>query len=131
MAAAQAPVITPAGDPSVNPDTIYRLAVNPADHPEEPSVLLLDDGVVRLERDGTGSRTYRYVGQVLTQEAVDRSRFGRKTSTYSIDGSVLRVRREYVGGRGIAPQDALPELIEWLQAMARDDVRYIVLRPTR
>ncbi|MBW3571872.1 MAG: DUF3857 domain-containing protein [Gemmatimonadetes bacterium] len=68
-AAAQAPVITEAGDPSVRADTIYRLAVDPADYPEEEHVLLLDDGVVRMEPDGTGSRTYRYVVQVLTQDA--------------------------------------------------------------
>ena len=68
-AAAQAPVITEQGDPSVRADTIYRLAVDPADHPEEEHVLLLDDGVVRMEADGTGSRTYRYVVQVLTSDA--------------------------------------------------------------
>jgi hypothetical protein len=55
----QAPVITPAGDPSVRSDSIYRLAVNPGDYPDEPVVLLLDDGVVRREADGTGVTTYR------------------------------------------------------------------------
>ena len=68
---AQAPVITPAGDPSVNSDTIYRLAVNPADYPDESYVYLLDDGVVRFEADGTGTRTYREVVQVLKQEAAE------------------------------------------------------------
>lgn len=68
-AAAQAPDITEAGDPSVLADTIYRLAVDPADHPEESWLYLLDDGVVRMEPDGTGSRTYRVVIQVLTPEA--------------------------------------------------------------
>jgi Domain of Unknown Function with PDB structure (DUF3857)/Transglutaminase-like superfamily len=70
-AAAQAPVITPDGDPSVRSDTIYRLAVDPADYPEESYVLLLDDGVVRREADGRGVRTFRSVAQVLTQDAVD------------------------------------------------------------
>jgi hypothetical protein len=70
-AAAQAPVITEQGDPSVRADTIYRLAVDPADYPEEDHVLLLDDGVVRMEPDGTGSRTYRTVVQVLTQDAAE------------------------------------------------------------
>jgi transglutaminase-like putative cysteine protease len=69
LAFAQAPVITPAGDPSVSSDTIYRLAVNPADHPDEGAVYLLDDGVVRVEADGRGTRTYRQVVQVLKQEA--------------------------------------------------------------
>jgi transglutaminase-like putative cysteine protease len=66
----QAPVITPAGDPSVRSDTIYRLAVNPAAYPEDDAVLLLDDGVVRYETDGTGLETYRQVVQILTADAV-------------------------------------------------------------
>ncbi|HEU0302591.1 MAG TPA: DUF3857 domain-containing protein, partial [Longimicrobium sp.] len=70
-AAAQAPVITEQGDPSVRADTIYRLAVDPADYPEDDHVLLLDDGVVRLEADGTGTHTFRYVAQVLTQDAAE------------------------------------------------------------
>lgn len=70
-AAAQTPVVTPQGDPSVDSDTIYRLVVDPADHPNEQIVLLLDDGVVRYEGDGTGTTTYRYVAQVLKQDAVD------------------------------------------------------------
>jgi transglutaminase-like putative cysteine protease len=68
---AQAPVITPAGDPSVRADSIYRLAVDPAKHPTEPVVVLLDDGVVRYEADGTGSRTFRQVTQILSPDAVD------------------------------------------------------------
>jgi hypothetical protein len=70
-AAAQAPVITPEGDPSVRSDTIYRLAVDPADYPEESYVLLLDDGVVSREPDGRGVTTFRTVAQVLTQDAVE------------------------------------------------------------
>jgi transglutaminase-like putative cysteine protease len=68
---AQAPVITPAGDPSVRTDTLYSLAVNPADHPNESVVLLLDDGVVRYEANGTGVKTYRQVTQILSADAVD------------------------------------------------------------
>ncbi|HEX2250872.1 MAG TPA: DUF3857 and transglutaminase domain-containing protein, partial [Gemmatimonadales bacterium] len=67
----QAPRITPDGDPSVRSDSIYRLAVNPADYPHESVVLLLDDGVVRYEADGTGSSTYRQVSQILAAEAVE------------------------------------------------------------
>ncbi|HEX6036876.1 DUF3857 and transglutaminase domain-containing protein [Longimicrobium sp.] len=70
-AAAQAPVITEQGDPSVRSDTLYRLAVDPADYPEESYVVLLDDGVVRREADGTGSVTYRSVIQLLTDDAVE------------------------------------------------------------
>jgi hypothetical protein len=80
-ALAQAPVITPAGDPSVKNDTIYGLAVNPADYPDEPYVYLLDDGVVRLEADGRGTRTYRQVVQVLTQEGAEQ--WGEQVFSYS------------------------------------------------
>ncbi len=86
--AGQAPRITEAGDPSVRSDTLYRLAVKPQDYPDESSVLLLDDGVVRLEADGTGERTYRYVGQVLTQEGVEG--WGERTLSY--DGTRQRLR---------------------------------------
>jgi hypothetical protein len=69
--AAQAPRVTPAGDPSVNADTIYRLAIDPKDRPEETSLFLLDDGIVRLEADGTGARTYRQIVQILRPEAAE------------------------------------------------------------
>jgi len=66
---AQAPHITPKGDPSVNADTIYRLAVDPATAGDDPAVFLLDDGVLRFEADGRSSRTYRQIVQVLTEDA--------------------------------------------------------------
>jgi len=67
----QAPRITPAGDPSVRADSVYRLAVNPADHPEEATVVLLDDGVLRLDADGRGTRTFRQIVQVLKPDVVE------------------------------------------------------------
>jgi transglutaminase-like putative cysteine protease len=70
-ARAQAPVVTPAGDPSVRSDTIYALAVPPARYPDESYVYLLDDGVVRFEADGRGTRTYRQVVQILNQDGVE------------------------------------------------------------
>jgi len=69
--AGQAPVVGPEGDPSVQDDTIYALTVDPADHPEESSVLLLDDGIIVQEADGTGSRTYRSVAQVLNRDGIE------------------------------------------------------------
>jgi transglutaminase-like putative cysteine protease len=66
---AQAPRITPKGDPSVDADTIYRLAVDPATAGDDPAVFLLDDGVVRFEADGRSNRTYRQIVQVLTEDA--------------------------------------------------------------
>ena len=71
VAAAQAPRITPKGDPSVNADTIYKLAVKPADFPEERAAFLLDDGVVRFEADGRATRTFRQIVQLLKPEAAD------------------------------------------------------------
>ena len=71
VATAQAPQISPAGDPSIQADTIYKLAVNGSEHPDEGSVFLLDDGVIRVEADGRGSRTYRQVVQILTREAAE------------------------------------------------------------
>src|SRR5215217_1419386 len=70
-ASAQAPAISPSGDPSVRNDTLYQLAVNPREHPNESVVVLLDDGVLRYEADGTGRKTYRQVTQILSPDAVD------------------------------------------------------------
>src|SRR5512134_1542865 len=68
---AQAPHITPAGDPSVRSDSIYRLAVDPKEHPHETAVFLLDDGVIKVEADGREIRTFRQVVQILSAEAVE------------------------------------------------------------
>jgi len=88
-AAAQAPRITPAGDPSVKSDTIYKLAVNPSDYADQPYIYLLDDGVVRFEADGRGSRTYRQVIQVFTREAAES--WGEQSFSYSSDREKLTV----------------------------------------
>jgi transglutaminase-like putative cysteine protease len=82
-ASAQAPHISPSGDPSVKADTIYRLAVKPADYADQSFVYLLDDGVVRFEADGSGSRTYRQIVQILTPEAAER--WGEQSFGYSTD----------------------------------------------
>ncbi len=70
VVAGQAPVVTPAGDPSISNDSIYALAVDSARYAQESYVLLLDDGIVRDEADGRGTRTYRQVAQILTPDAV-------------------------------------------------------------
>jgi len=80
-AGAQAPRITPAGDPSVKSDSIYSLAVPAGSHTDEPYVLLLDDGVVKIEPDGRLTTTYRQVVQILTQEAAEQ--WGEHTFSYS------------------------------------------------
>jgi transglutaminase-like putative cysteine protease len=88
-AAGQAPRITPAGDPSVRNDTIYKLAVNPADHVDDDYVYLLDDGVVRFEADGRGSRTYRQVIQILNQDGAEA--WGEQSFSYSSGSERLTV----------------------------------------
>jgi len=85
---AQAPRITERGDPSVRDDTLYRLAATPADFPDEDAVTILDDGVVIVNADGTDSRTYRTVAQVLTQDAVE----GLAENTFGYDASRQRFR---------------------------------------
>lgn len=82
-AGAQSPRVTPAGDPSVKNDTIYNLAVKASDYADQPYVFLLDDGIVKLEADGSGSRTYRQVVQILTPEAAER--WGEQSFGYSTD----------------------------------------------
>jgi len=72
LLSAQAPRISQLGDPSVRPDSIYKLAVDPAKYPEQDAAFLLDDGVLRLEADGRGTRTYRQIVQILRQSAVER-----------------------------------------------------------
>ncbi|HMI57720.1 MAG TPA: DUF3857 and transglutaminase domain-containing protein, partial [Gemmatimonadaceae bacterium] len=84
---AQSPRVTPAGDPSVKSDTIYSLAVKPADYADQPYVYLLDDGIVKLEADGTGTRTYRQIVQILTPEAAEH--WGEQSFGYSTDREKL------------------------------------------
>ena len=84
---AQAPRVTPAGDPSVKSDSIYALAVKPADYADQPYVYLLDDGIVTLEADGTGTRTYRQIVQILTPEAAEQ--WGERSFGYSTDREKL------------------------------------------
>jgi hypothetical protein len=69
-AQAQAPSVTASGDPSIASDTIYKLAVDSTAYPEQSTVLLLDDGVVTIEKDGRARRTYRQVVQILRDRAV-------------------------------------------------------------
>jgi hypothetical protein len=87
--AAQAPRITPAGDPSVRSDSIYRLAVDPADHPDESAVFLLDDGVVVVQADGQERRTFRQIVQILKQDAVER--YAEHSFSWSPDNEQVTV----------------------------------------
>ena len=57
--------------PVVLPDSIYKMAVNPADHSEDAYVLLLDEGVYHVEADGRTSNTTRQVIQILKPQAAE------------------------------------------------------------
>lgn len=128
---AQAPVISTAGDPSVQNDSIYRLAVKADDYPDEPFVYLLDDGVARFEADGTGRRTYRQVVQILKQDAV--ADWAEQQIGYAPGhGRELHIVRRIEGRRGSEPPAHVDGLVAWLRAAARDDAQYVVLeRPRR
>ncbi len=89
LACAQAPLITAAGDPSVASDTIYKLAVDSAAYSEQSTVVLLDDGVVRFDADGRGTRTYRQVVQILRERAVQA--YQERSFTYDPDHQRLTV----------------------------------------
>ena len=56
--------------PSVAPtpadDSLYKLVVDPATHEDEATHILADATTVRVESDGTVSRTFRRVIQVMT-----------------------------------------------------------------
>ena len=56
---------------SVIRDSIYTMAVDSTQYPQQGYVLLLDDGVVKVEADGRSSSTYRQVVQILRQRAVE------------------------------------------------------------
>jgi len=56
---------------SVVKDSIYGLAVNPADYPKDAYALLLDEGIYRIEPDGKWSRTLRQVIQILKPVGAD------------------------------------------------------------
>ncbi|HEX4573659.1 MAG TPA: DUF3857 and transglutaminase domain-containing protein [Gemmatimonadales bacterium] len=124
---AQAPRITPAGDPSVKNDTLYRLAVNPADHPDDDYIYLLDDGVVRLEPDGRGAHTYRQIVQIFTREAAEQ--WGEQSFSY-VNGRerltlnwvrVVRPAGEVISARPTHEQESIAPVAQ--EAPVYSDVR--------
>jgi hypothetical protein len=53
--------------------------------------------------------------------------FGHYHAHYEQVGRELTVERSLVGAKGVQPRERIGELIEWLKAIDRDDVRYIAL----
>jgi hypothetical protein len=70
-------------------DSIYSLAVKPSDFPNEASVMLLDEGVYRVEADGRNSHTWRQVVQMLRPEGAQRYR--EQAMTYEPSHQTLKV----------------------------------------
>jgi hypothetical protein len=58
------------------------------------------------------------------------SSFGSYVSEYSQVGDELRISRTISGTRAILPPDRINELIAWLQAIGKDDSKFIVLEKT-
>lgn len=117
MARAQAPIIGPQGDPSIRNDTIYRLALTAERARGRDQVYLLDDGVVRIEADGRGARTYRQVVQVFSSELADNwattgHQFGYAPSRERIRLNWARVVRpsgEVIDSVRYRPRDPAPD----------------------
>jgi hypothetical protein len=61
----------PARAQTTPPDSIHALRVDPASYPGQDYVLLLEDGVVRIEADGRSTYRLRQVAQILTPEGAD------------------------------------------------------------
>lgn len=53
--------------------------------------------------------------------------FGSYTTTYTQEGQTLVMKRKLVGGTGIFMPTRVNELVAWLRAIGRDDVKFIVL----
>ena len=69
---------------------IYALAVDSVAYPEEPVIVLLDEGLLRVEEDGTLTRRFRMVRQILQESAAQAAAelsFGYDPSTeeFSLD----------------------------------------------
>jgi hypothetical protein len=74
---------------SVVHDSIYKLAVNPADYSKYSVVYLLDEGVYRIEPNGHLSRTFRQVIQILKPQAA--SLYREQRFSYDPDREKLTI----------------------------------------
>src|SRR6267143_405408 len=132
-ALSQAPRVTPAGDPSVRSDTIYKLAVNPADYADDDYVYLLDDGVLRFEADGRSSRTYRQVSQILNQDGAQA--WGEQSFSYSSGSEkltvnwirVLKLTGEVISGQPAHEQESLAPVAFEAPVYSDQKVRRVTL----
>lgn len=80
---AQSLVVSSAAAAPVRDDSVYALRVDPAQYQGQDEVMLLEDGVVRIEADGRSAWSVRQVAQILTTKGVEN--WGELTFWY-IDG---------------------------------------------
>jgi hypothetical protein len=55
------------------------------------------------------------------------SDFGHYESRYAQEGRVLHVVRRLTGARGVLPPQRVGDLIAWLDAVSKDDSKYIII----
>jgi hypothetical protein len=67
----------------------------------------------------------------LPSNVTEQSRFGSYRAEYVQNGRELRVTRRMSGTKGTAPPESVDELIAWLRAISKDDIKFIVLQPGR
>ena len=63
----------------------------------------------------------------LPQPVSAASAFGRYESQYSQQGQVVHVMRRLIGMRGVLPPDKIGDLLTWLDAVSKDDSKYLVI----
>jgi transglutaminase-like putative cysteine protease len=89
-------IVIPGVVPTAADDSLYRLAVDPATHDDEPTHVLSDSASIRVEGDGTVVKTFRRVIQVITDAGATKMReqqFGYVPGHQSFVVSWLRVVR--------------------------------------
>jgi hypothetical protein len=91
------PVGAQSKGPAMIRDSIYAMAVDSVKYPDEAFIYLLDDGVLRYEPSGTGTRTFRQVIQILKKDAVE------QWAEYSISYQPDRERLVLNWARVVAP----------------------------
>ena len=67
----------------------------------------------------------------LPPNVTETSQFGSFTAAYAQDGRELHVTHTMSGHKGVAPPESVDELIAWLRAVSKDDVKFIVLHPAQ
>jgi hypothetical protein len=63
----------------------------------------------------------------LPQPVTAASAFGRYESRYSQEGQVVHVMRRLTGMRGVLSPDKIADLLSWLDAVSKDDSKYLVI----